>query len=174
MIRSCIRTAVAAAILSALSVPAFAHVTLALPEAAIGSSYKAILQVPHGCDGAATTGLRVQVPEGFIAVKPQPKPGWTLETKSGAYAKAYDSYGAQVSEGVTEVMWSGGELPDAFYDEFMLRGTIAAGLEAGSTLHFAVIQQCGDASKAWIEIPDAGGPEPELPAPGVKLINTSH
>ena len=54
--------------------PALAHVTLAVPTATPGTGYKAVLRVPHGCDGAATTGIRVQIPEGYIAVKPMPKP----------------------------------------------------------------------------------------------------
>ena len=40
--------------------------------------------MPHGCEGAATTRVRIHIPEGVIAVKPMPKPGWQLETVSGA------------------------------------------------------------------------------------------
>ena len=160
-----------AALLAFSASGAFAHMTLATPETPAGSTYKALFQVPHGCDGAATTKIRVQIPEGMIAVKPQPKAGWTLETVKGAYAKAYDYYGTQVSEGVKEVIWSGGNLPDEFYDEFLLRGTLTADIAAGTTLYFPVIQECGAASEAWIEIPVAGQDEPALPAPGVKITD---
>jgi uncharacterized protein YcnI len=156
--------AIAAGIAVAVSGPALAHVTLEVKEAAIGSTYKAVLRVPHGCAGAATTGLRVQIPEGFIAVKPMPKPGWTLEIKTGPYAKPYENEGTTLSEGVTEIDWSGGNLPDAWYDEFVFRGTFAGGLEAGK-FFFPVIQECGDAVTRWI---DTSGTSDE-PAPSVTL-----
>ena len=72
-----------AALLAAPAVQA--HVTLETAEAAPGSTYKAVLRIGHGCGAAATRELRVQIPEGVIAVKPMPKPGWTLETVTAAY-----------------------------------------------------------------------------------------
>lgn len=151
---------------------AFAHVTLETGEAAVGSTYKAVLRVPHGCEGKATTAIRVKIPEGFIAVKPMPKPGWKLETVKGKYAKSYELWGETVAEGVTEVDWSGGELPDEFYDEFVFRGTLAGDLPAGGKLFFPVVQECGDAADRWIEIPAEGQDEDalELPAPGLGLL----
>jgi periplasmic copper chaperone A len=62
--------------------PAVAHVTLEAQEANIGMPYKAVLRVPHGCEGSATVTLRVRIPDGVIAVKPMPKPGWMLSTAS--------------------------------------------------------------------------------------------
>ena len=84
-----------------------------------------MLRVPHGCDGSATQAVRVRIPDGYLNVKPMPKPGWKLEVKRGTYAKPASLGEAKVSEGVTEVGWSGGNLPDAFYEEFVLTGTIA-------------------------------------------------
>jgi uncharacterized protein YcnI len=164
------RTMLAAALV-ALAAPAFAHVTLEAGEAPVGSTYKAVLRVPHGCGGEATLTLRVQIPEGMFAVKPMPKAGWTLETVTGPYARSYDNFGTAMSEGVTEVIWKG-ELPDAFYDEFVLRGRIAGDLAAGDTLWFPVVQECAGGAERWIEIP-AAGQDPdalEYPAPGVRLI----
>jgi uncharacterized protein YcnI len=127
--------------------------------------------VPHGCEGKATTTIRVQVPEGVIAAKPMPKPGWKLETVKGKYEKSYDLYGQQVGEGVKEIVWSGGELPDEFYDEFVFRAMLTGSLPAGAVLYFPVVQECGTAAERWIEIP-AKGQDPEsleFPAPGVML-----
>jgi len=151
---------------------AFAHITLETQEAPVGSTYKAILRVPHGCDGKATTAVRVQIPEGVIGVKPMPKPGWTLQTKKGKYDKSYQLYGQAVTDGVKEVDWSGGSLPDEFYDEFVFRGTLAADLPAGQKLYFPVVQECDGATTRWIEIPAAGQDEDALedPAPGLKLL----
>ena len=151
---------------------AFAHITLETQEAPVGSTYKAILRVPHGCDGKATTAVRVQIPEGVISVKPMPKPGWTLQTKKGKYEKSYQLYGQAVTDGVKEVDWSGGSLPDEFYDEFVFRGTLAADLPAGQKLYFPVVQECDGATTRWIEIPATGQDEDALedPAPGLKLL----
>ena len=148
-----------------------AHITLETGEAPVGSTYKAVLRVPHGCEGEATLKVRVQIPEGVIAVKPMPKAGWALDTVTGDYAESYDYYGTPMKSGVTEIVWTG-ELPDAFYDEFVFRGLLTPGLEAGSRLSFPVVQECADKTDRWIQIP-AAGQDPdslEQPAPGLTLL----
>ena len=161
----------AASVLTAASiVTALAHASLEKEEAAAGS-YKAVLKIPHGCDGKATNLVRVEIPEGYIGVKPMPKVGWTLETKKGDYAKKYDLHGEEVASGVTSVTWSGGSLPDEFYDEFVLSGTLA-GVEAGQMLFFKTFQQCDGAEVAWTEEP-AEGQNPhslEHPAPALTIL----
>ena len=152
---------------------ASAHVTLETREAPVGAPYKAVLRVPHGCEGTATISVRIRVPEGMIAVKPMPKPGWKIDTVSGKYPTTYNYFhGAKLSEGVTEVSFSGGSLPDAYYDEFVVTGFLAGDLEAGKTLYFPVVQECEKGVHRWIEIPAAGkswGDYPE-PAPALKLL----
>ncbi|HET8728122.1 MAG TPA: DUF1775 domain-containing protein [Alphaproteobacteria bacterium] len=148
---------------------AHGHVTLEAGTASAGT-YKAVLQVGHGCEGSPTTAIRVQIPEGVIAVKPMPKPGWQLETVSAPYARAYDHYGEQISEGVKEVVWSGGDLPDPFYDEFVFRVRLPDAAP-GTVIHFPVVQECAEGTHRWIEIPEAGQ-DPEMleePAPSVTL-----
>ncbi len=86
---------------------AFAHVTLATGEARTGTYYKAVFQVPHGCDGTATQTIRIQIPEGVIGVKPMPKAGWTLSITRGTYAKSYQSHGKAVTEGPKEIASDG-------------------------------------------------------------------
>jgi uncharacterized protein YcnI len=162
-----------AAVLLGATGAASAHITLETGEAPVGSAYKAVFRVPHGCDGKATIALRVKIPEGFIAAKPMPKAGWELKTVKGKYAKAYALYGEAVTEGVQEIDWTGGKLPDEFYDEFVLRGTLAGDLPVGQMLYFPVVQECeGGAVERWIQIPQAGQSEDDLdtPAPGVKLL----
>jgi uncharacterized protein YcnI len=148
---------------------ALAHVTLEQAQAAVGTSYKAVLRVPHGCDGSATTAIRVRIPEGVIDVKPMPKPGWTLSIVKGKYAGTHSLYRAQVSEGVTEVDWSGGRLPDEYYDEFVFQSFLASDLQSGRILYFPVVQECEKGVHRWIEIPAEGQDYPE-PAPGLKLL----
>ena len=66
--------------------PARAHVELETDQAPAGSSYKAVLMVPHGCAGSPTVALRVQIPDGVVGAKPMPKPGWTVTTVVGKLA----------------------------------------------------------------------------------------
>jgi periplasmic copper chaperone A len=158
-----------------LATPALAHVTLEVPHAAPDTGYKAVFRVPHGCDGAATTALRIQIPEGFIEAKPMPKPGWTLNIKTGDYAKAYKLFGADVTSGVTEVDFTGGNLPDAAYDEFVVAGHVAGSFLPGDVIFFPVVQECGAAADRWIEIPKEGHASGELkrPAPHLDVIAPS-
>lgn len=160
------------ALLAACAGTAFAHVSLEKGEAPAGSTYKATFRVPHGCEGKPTNVVRIRIPDGIISVKPMPKPGWTLEKVRGPYGKSYDYYGAQLSEGVREVVWSGGNLGDDEYDEFVLRGYFSADLKEGDIVYFPVVQECPDGlSERWIEIPASGqsSDDLELPAPAVKL-----
>ncbi|MEA3534310.1 YcnI family protein [Rhizobium sp. CC-YZS058] len=170
------KTLLLSAAFALLAGSASAHVSLEAREAPVGSTFKAVLRVPHGCEGKPTTKLRVQVPEGFIGVKAQPKAGWTLEKVKGAYAKAYDYYGTPMKEGVKEVIWEGGSLADDEYDEFVLRGTLSAELKPGETLFFPVVQECPDgATERWVERPAKGqtSEDLELPAPGILLLPKS-
>ena len=154
---------------------AFAHVTLETQQVPVGASYKAVLRVPHGCDGTATVAIRVRIPDGVIGVKPMPKPGWRLDTVTGKYAKPYTLRGAKVTEGVTEVAWFGGKLADAHYDEFVFTSVLADELEAGKTVYFPVVQECEKGVHRWIEIPTDGehgghGGGASEPAPGLTLL----
>lgn len=148
---------------------ALAHVTLEVAQAQVGASYKAVLRVPHGCQGSATTKVRVRIPEGVIGVKPMPKPGWTLDIVTGKYAKTYRLFHAEVTEGATEIAWSGGKLPDNQYDEFTFQTFLAGDLQAGKTIYFPVVQECEKGVHRWIGIPAAGASEDPEPAPGLKL-----
>jgi uncharacterized protein YcnI len=157
---------------AAVAAPASAHITLQGREATIGSPYKAVFVVPHGCAGSATVKIRVQIPEGVIDAKPMPKPGWNLEAIKGKYASEYDFHGGKLSEGVTEVVWSGGKLPDDFYDEFVVNTFLTGALKPNTMLYFPVVQECEQGVSRWIDIPadPAHAHDSKWPAPGVKLI----
>jgi uncharacterized protein YcnI len=162
--------ALAVALLCAAPGGAQAHITLETKEAPVASTYKAVLQVGHGCEGTATTTIRVRIPEGVIAVKPMPKPGWQLTTREGDYAKPYKYYDETLTRGVTEIAWTGGSLPDAWYDEFIFRVRLPEG-EPGTVVWFPVVQECEKGVHRWIEIPEAGRKPDDYkePAPGVTL-----
>lgn len=166
-----LKSTLALALATLVAGPALAHVTLESREAAVGTGYKAVFRVPHGCKGQATSSVRIQIPEGVVNAKPMPKAGWTLEKVKGKYAQSYKPYGHEVSEGVKEIEWKGGNLPDDEYEEFTVSTYLDASLKPGTTLYFPVVQSCVDGSTTrWIEIPVEGKGEPEAPAPGVKLI----
>ena len=141
--------AVAVAVLC-MTGSAKAHVALESKQALAGSTYKAVLQVGHGCEGSPTESIRVQIPEGVIAVKPMPKPGWELTTKHGEYAQAYDYFGEKLTEGIKEVTWTGGNLPDEWYDEFVRRVRLPDGAPAqwfGSRSSRSVLRVCTAGSR---------------------------
>jgi uncharacterized protein YcnI len=148
---------------------AVAHVSLETREAKAGSSYKAVLKVPHGCDGSPVVKLRAEIPDGVVAVKPMPKPGWQIETLRGPYPKAYPYYhGVQLTEGVKEIVWTG-KLLDEHYDEFVFNSSLASDLKPGA-IHFPVTQFCEKGEIAWTEIPAPGKEGHALVSPAPALV----
>lgn len=106
----------------------------------------------------------------MIAVKPMPKADWTLETVVAPYAEPYEYYENTLTEGVQEIIWTG-ELDDAHYDEFVLRGRVTETIAANEMLYIPVVQECAEGNHRWIEIPAEGqtGDDLESPAPGVMV-----
>jgi periplasmic copper chaperone A len=157
-----------------MSSAASAHILLEGKQAAVGTDYKAVFVVPHGCAGSATIKLRVQIPEGVIVAQAMPKAGWNLETTSGKYTRDYDYRGAKASEGIKEVAWSGGKVPDKTREEFVIETFLTDGLKPDTTLYFPIVQECEQGISRWIEIPRDGAThshEGKWPAPGVKLTS---
>ncbi|MBV0892909.1 DUF1775 domain-containing protein [Paracoccus sp. Z118] len=167
------KTTFLAALAALVAMPAVAHVSFETREAEAGRSYKAVLTIPHGCDGEATQAVAVTLPEGIFDVKPMPKPGWTLETDSGDYARSYDNHGEPETSGVRRIVWTG-ELPDAHFDEFVFRGTLSGDLAPGTVLYFPVEQSCASGVESWSEIPVEGGERPAMPAPGLTIRAGEH
>ncbi|GEP01129.1 DUF1775 domain-containing protein [Methylobacterium haplocladii] len=155
---------------------ALGHAVLERKEATPNAAYRGVVQIMHGCEGAATTRVTVTIPEGVIGAKPMPKPGWQLGTTKGAYAKAYQSFHGKIAEGVTAITWSGGSLGDDEVDEFTFFARITDEFAPGATVYFPVEQECaGGGDKggiAWTQIPQAGQDAHDLktPAPGVKIV----
>ncbi len=154
--------------------PASAHVTLETRQAPAGVYYKAVLRIAHGCNGSPTVAVRVRLPENVSDVKPQPKPGWTLETVKQKLVQPYtDAEGRVVTESVREIHWRGGLLLDEHYDEFVFR--IRLPNKPGETLYFPTVQECREGTHRWIEIPGPKGARREQgePAPHLKLLPKS-
>jgi len=150
---------------------AAAHATLEVGEAASGSFHKAVVKVPHGCQGSPTTAVTITVPPGLVSVKPMPKPGWQLATRKAAYPAAVEGYkGKMVGEGVVEIVWSGGRLLDEHFDEFVFQALVSPSVAAGTALPVPVKQTCETGEIAWSEIAQPGSDAKlAFPAPVLKV-----
>ena len=137
----------------ALAGAAQAHITLEQPTATAGSTYKAVFRVGHGCAGSATRALIVYLPAGVSHAQPMPKPGWTLEQQPASGEPA-------------QIAWRGGALPDAQYDEFVLRAKLPA--EPGA-LWWRVQQLCDNGETDWANVPAAGIDTRGLKSPAALL-----
>jgi uncharacterized protein YcnI len=142
-----------------------AHVTLEIPEASPGAWYRAVFRVPHGCEGAATIRLIVRLPEGITGARPMPKPGWSLTlTPRDPNAPPPTGHGATPEIGV--ITWEGGPLPNAYYDEFVIR--FRTPNTPGRRLWIPVRQECeGGRVIDWAQTPQA---DERAPHPAPRLL----
>ena len=137
-----------AAGLAVIAGSAQAHVTLEVPQAPADTSYRAVFRIMHGCDGAATTALQIDIPPGFHHAKPMPKAGWTLTL-------------VRDGDAVTRITWRAANrdawIDNAYYDEFVLRGQTPG---QPGMLKFPVLQQCEKGQAEWqpaLEVLPASG-----------------
>jgi uncharacterized protein YcnI len=158
------RSILAAALLAAF--PAAGHVVLEQKSAEVGSYYKATFMVGHGCTGGSpTVAVTVKIPPDILAVKPSPKPGWTLEVTREPIDKPYESYGKKVTDRVSEVTWKG-RLDFDHFDEFVAQLRLP---DAPGKRYFAVRQQCEAGELNWAEIPEAGKTRRDYKSPAAEL-----
>jgi uncharacterized protein YcnI len=137
---------------------ASAHVVLTAPEGVAGSYYVGALRVGHGCDGAATTVLKVEIPVDTPNAKPQPKPGWTVAIEKTHLAQPVRGEGSSmISDRVSAITWRG-KLSDAEFDEFGLRLQLP---DREAVLALPVTQTCEKGEARWNDA-DPGHPSPKL------------
>lgn len=158
------KTLVPAALLAlALLAPAAAgaHVTLQPEEAPEGAYTVLDVRVPNETEDADTTKVEVQLPEGFGDVSYQAVPGWDVKVIHDKLKKPIQTDDGPVTEGVREVIFSGGKLAPGEFQDFPLSVQIPG--RAGDELTFKAIQTYDDGEVVrWI-----GAPETEHPAPQV-------
>jgi uncharacterized protein YcnI len=144
-----------------------AHVGVTPAEIPGGKTTLIGFGIGHGCDAAATIAVRMQIPEGVISVQPVAKPGWEITITRGTYATPQMNGETQVTEGVTMIEWTGGNLPNEWYDQFWIRARVATSVEPHTMMWFPVVQECaGGGVNRWITVPVDGQPEPDEPTPG--------
>jgi uncharacterized protein len=157
------RKLVPAALLAlALLAPAVAqaHVTLQPTEAPEGAYTVLDVRVPNESESENTTKVAVQFPEGFGEVSYQAVPGWNVKVVHQKLKKPIQTDDGPVTEGVREIIFSGGKLPPGQFQDFPLSVQIPG--KAGEELTFKAVQTYEKEVVRWI-----GAPESEHPAPQV-------
>ncbi len=147
-----------------------AHAVLMPDEAMAGSYQRLAIKIGHGCKGSPTNSVTVEIPENVHLAKPMPKSGWQIKIEKEKLAAPYDSHGRLLTEDVARLTWSGGELPDEYYDEFVFHVKLP---DEPGTFYFPVKQLCAEGEQYWHQIPqhDAGHQHgsSEYPAPKLEL-----
>jgi len=161
-------TAVAAVVLFAI--PALAHITVTPGSVVAGSSSELTFHVPNEEAKAGTIRVDVQIPTDhpIAQLLAKPLPGWTVAIKTITLAKPLVTDDGQFNQAVSEVIWSGGQIaPGQFQDFSVSADPLPQGV---SQLVFKAIQTYsnGDVVR-WIDVPQAGQPAPDHPAPVLTL-----
>ena len=150
---------------------AAAHVSIDPESAPKGSTSKFSFQVPNEKDNASTVGLEVTFPADhpIASVSVLQKAGWTFAVEKQTLPKPIKSpFGGEVSEVVSKITWTGGEIQPGAFDLFTVRaGPLPKNV---SQLEFNASQTYSDGEVVqWNEATVKGGAEPEHPAPVLKL-----
>lgn len=165
--------AVAGTAVLALSVPAFAHVSVQPEGSAAKGGYAVVdFKVPNERDDASTTRLEVNLPADHpvASVMPQPVPGWNVKVTTAKLAKPLTVHGRKIGEAVTKVTWTadGKGVQPGYFQKFPL--SLGALPEDTDRMVFKAIQTYSDNEVVrWIEVPQDGRAEPENPAPVLRL-----
>lgn len=134
------RLPLAAALLLGLAAPAAAHVAFEPAEVPAGAEAQVMLKVQHGCDGAATTQLRIMLPRPIADARPVAAKGWLVKAQAG-------------SEGVEIELQNPAGAPADAVLEVPLALTLDPVPGGSEPVPVHVIQRCGDAEIAWIDAP---------------------
>ncbi|MEU9054730.1 YcnI family protein [Streptomyces sp. NPDC048384] len=157
----------------ALSVPAFAHVSVQPEGTAAKGGYAVVdFKVPNERDDASTTKLEVTFPTDhpLASVMPEAIPGWKAEVTKSKLDKPLEMHGKKITEAVSKVTWTadGEGVKPGFFQKFPVSvGTLP---EDADELVFKAIQTYSNKEVVrWIEVPQEGQEEPENPAPVLEL-----
>lgn len=143
-------SALSACLLLATSGMALAHVTVQPEEVSGGEYEKLTVTVPSEKE-IPSTGVRVDVPEGFTVSGVKPVPGWEYEFEEEAGV-------------VTAVTWSGGEVRPREFQEFEMQAQTP---EETGDFSFGATQTYEDGSVVeW-----TGSPDSEEPASVVRVVS---
>lgn len=167
------RGALCVAALSLVATPVLAHAVLERRDAQAGAFYRAVVQITHGCGASPTRSVTVTVPDGAIGARPLAKPGWTIATRRGAYARSYPFVHGSIAEGVKEITWTGGSLPADEFDEFTFSVMLSDEFKPGDTVRFPVDQLCETGAYHWNQVPVPGQDSHALAEPAPAVLVTA-
>jgi uncharacterized protein YcnI len=169
-----VRVLVGALVGGVLAAPAAsAHVTVNPREAPRGGHAALAFRVPNEQDDSSTIGLRVSFPEEhpLRSVRVKPKVGWTYEVEMRELDEPIvtDS-GEEVTEVVSTITWSGGEIAPDQFEEFDV--SVGPLPEDADEMMFPSIQIYDNGDEVgWIEERVEGEEEPDRPAPLLTLVD---
>ena len=156
------------------AVPAFAHVTVQPSTATKGGYSTVAFKVPNEQDKASTVRIEVNLPADhpIASVSLQPVPGWTAKVTTSKLATPLKTDDGTVDQAVTKIVWSGGKIEPGQFQQFPI--SLGPLPEDTGSLVFKALQTYdnGDIVR-WIEVPQAGQPEPQNPAPSLTLTAPS-
>jgi uncharacterized protein YcnI len=160
-----------AIVLLAGALPAWAHVTLSPSEAPKGSDAVLTFNVPNEMDNATTTKLVVNFPidHPIADVLVEPVAGWTSSVQTTHVATPIHTDSGDVTDAVKNVTWTAtnGGVPKGGFQQF----SVSVGLPSdGESLEFDAFQTYSNGQTvAWNQQTPENGPEPDNPAPVLKL-----
>jgi uncharacterized protein YcnI len=167
----------AGAALLALSAPlaASAHVEVDPSSTAAGSYSLLTFSLGHGCDGSATTGITIDIPESITSVTPTVNPGWDINKVAVDVADAPDdSDDETTATRVSQVSYTAqAPLADGLRTTFVLSLQIPEDAAVGDTLAFPVLQSCEVGETDWSEAIVEGEAEPNHPAPSLTVTEAT-
>ncbi|MEV8430681.1 YcnI family copper-binding membrane protein [Streptomyces chartreusis] len=157
----------------ALSVPAFAHVSVQPEGTAAKGGYAVVdFKVPNERDNAKTTKLEVSFPTDhpLASAMPEAIDGWDVKVVKSKLDKPIEMHGEKISEAVSKITWTatGEGIKEGFFQKFPV--SIGQLPEDTDELAFKAIQTYSNKEVVrWIEVPQEGQEEPENPAPVLAL-----
>jgi uncharacterized protein YcnI len=174
--RAALLVAASAALVLAIAAPAAAHVTVNPGTAQQGGFPKLTFRVPNEMDKATTTTVEVDFPQDtpIPSVSVKPLPGWTPTVTTAKLATPIkDDDGNDVTQAVSKIVWKADSPAAAVQPGQFQEFDVSAGpLPKADQIVFKALQTYSDGTIVrWIEIPQAGQPEPEHPAPILKLTS---
>ncbi|WP_128435485.1 YcnI family protein [Streptomyces cyaneus] len=157
----------------ALSVPAFAHVSVQPEGTAAKGGYAVVdFKVPNERDNARTTKLEVNFPTDhpLASAMPEAIDGWDIKVTKSKLDKPIEMHGEKISEAVTKITWTatGDGIKAGYFQKFPV--SVGQLPEDADELVFKAIQTYSNKEVVrWIEVPQDGQEEPENPAPVLEL-----
>jgi uncharacterized protein len=165
-------TPLAAAATVVLATPASAHVTVQAPGATQGGYTKLTFRAPTERP-VATTKIQVQFPaeHPIASVSVKPMTGWTYTVTKGAPPQPLEVHGRKVDEVVRTIEWTVAPgNPGIKAGEFEEFEVSAGPLPKADQLTFKALQTYANGEVVrWIADRQPGQPEPERPAPVLKV-----